>query len=77
VLGTAHRGGRIRAGENLADDQPVEQHADRGEVLLDGRRAIAAAQDLDVGGDVVRAHHRERRDPLRVEPGKNARTAKA
>ena len=24
-------------GEDLADDQPVEQHADRGEVLFDGR----------------------------------------
>ena len=32
--------------DDLADDEPVEQHADRGEVLLDGRlfemrRAIA------------------------------------
>src|SRR5271169_1706997 len=33
--------------------KPVEQHADRREVLFDGRRAIAAAQHLDVGGDMV------------------------
>ena len=38
VLRAAHRGGRILA-DDLADDQPVEQHADRREVLLDGRRA--------------------------------------
>ena len=69
VLRPAHRGGRIGAGENLADDQPVEQHADRREVLLDGRRAVAAAENLDVGGDVMRAHRRERRDVLGVEPG--------
>jgi len=37
VLRPTHRGGRIRAGENLADDQPLEHHADRREMLLDGR----------------------------------------
>jgi len=68
MLRASHRGGRIGAGENLADDQPVEQHADRGEVLLDGRRAVAAAQHLDVGGDVMRAHRRERLDVLGVGP---------
>src|ERR1700744_613597 len=33
---------------NLADDQPVEQHADRRQVLLDGRTA-------EIGRDVMRA----------------------
>jgi hypothetical protein len=42
----------------------------RREVLLDGRRAIAAAQKFDVGGDVMGAHRRERRDVFRVDPGK-------
>jgi hypothetical protein len=36
VLGAAHRGGGI-AGEDAAGDEPIEQHADGGEVLLDGR----------------------------------------
>ena len=36
VLRPAHRMRRVD-GENLADDQPVEQHADRGQMLLDGR----------------------------------------
>jgi hypothetical protein len=70
VLRATYGGGRIGAGENLADDQPVEQHADRGEVLLDRRRAVAAAENFDVSRDVMRAHRRERRDVLRVEPRK-------
>jgi hypothetical protein len=36
VFWPAHRMGRI-GGQDLADDEPVEQHADRGKVLLDGR----------------------------------------
>ena len=38
-------------------------------MLLDGRRAVAAAQEFDVGGDVMRAHRSERRDMLGIEPG--------
>jgi hypothetical protein len=39
-------------------------------VLLDGWRAVAAAQNLDVSRDVMRAHRRERNHVLRiVEPG--------
>jgi hypothetical protein len=36
MLVPAHGMGRVR-GEELADHQPVEQHADRGQVLLDRR----------------------------------------
>ena len=39
---------------DLADHQPVEQHADRRQVLLDARRRVRLAQLLDVGGDVQR-----------------------
>ena len=53
----------------MPGDEPVEQHADRGEVLLDGRGAVAAAENLDIGGDVMRAHRRKRRDALGIEPG--------
>ena len=70
MLRPAHGGGRIGAGKNLADDQPVEQNADRGEVLLDGRCAVAATENLYVGREVMRAHRSERLDVLDVEPGK-------
>ena len=39
VPGAAH-GGRVH-GDDLAHDRPVEQHADGGEVLLDGGGAVA------------------------------------
>jgi hypothetical protein len=68
VLRPAHGMRRIGR-DHLAGDEPVEQHADRGEVLLDGRRAVAATENLDIGGDVVGAPCRERRDALGVEPG--------
>ena len=38
--------------DDLARDQPVEQHADGGEVLLDRRLLEILAERLDVGGDV-------------------------
>jgi len=34
-------------GEDLADDEPVEQHADRGQMLLD--RGLAAARSFTAG----------------------------
>ena len=37
--------------KNLADDEPVEQHPDCGQVLLDRRRRARGLQFLDVGGD--------------------------
>ena len=36
MRGPAHGVGRVGR-ENLADDEPVEQHADRRQVLLGGR----------------------------------------
>jgi hypothetical protein len=51
IFGPAHRGGRVY-GENLADHQPVEQHAHGGQPLLDGRRRKPASEALDPGGDV-------------------------
>ena len=47
VLRPAHRVGGIDR-EDLADDEPVEQHADRGEVLLDGRLLELAADRLRI-----------------------------
>jgi hypothetical protein len=41
-------------GDDLARHQPVEQHADRGEVLLDRRLLEILPKTLDIGGDVQR-----------------------
>jgi hypothetical protein len=41
-------------GDDLAEDEPVEEHADGGEVLLYRRLRVALAELLDVSGD----HHR-------------------
>src|SRR6516165_8154454 len=38
--------------EDLADDEPIKQHANGREVLLDGRLGGRRLQSLDVGGDV-------------------------
>src|ERR1700691_5114149 len=48
VFRPAHRMGGID-GENLADDEIVEQHADRGEMLLDGRYFALVSYSLDLG----------------------------
>jgi len=53
VLRPAHRRGRV-VRHHLADHQPVEQHADRRQVLLDARRRPPAAEQLDVGRHVHR-----------------------
>jgi hypothetical protein len=48
---------------HLADHQPVEQHAHRGERLLDARRRDLAPPLLDIGGDVKGAGRLERDAP--------------
>jgi hypothetical protein len=67
LLGVQHRGlpglddvlrAAVRVswvgGHDLAGDQPVEQHADRSQVLLDRRFLEIRAKRLDVGGHVPR-----------------------
>jgi hypothetical protein len=68
VLGTAH-GLRRADDEHSAGDQPVERHADRGEVLLDGRLGRRGLQRLDIGGDVQRLDIGKIADVVPVEPG--------
>ena len=41
-------------GEDLAGDQPIDHHADGGQVLLDRRLLKILAERLDIGGDVER-----------------------
>ena len=63
VLRAAHGVGGVD-GEDLADDQPVEQHADGGQVLLDGRLLKVLAERLDLGGDVHRLDVGDRGRPV-------------
>ena len=51
VLGAAYRAGRVEI-HDAAAGQPVEAHADGGEVLLDGRCRSVFGQRFDVGGDM-------------------------
>ena len=58
VLRPADRGRGVH-GEDLADDEPVAEDADRGQVMLDGRDRPGVS--TDIGGDV------ERRDRAEAE----------
>ena len=68
VLGAAHRMRRIGR-DDLAGDQPVEQHADGGQVLLDRRLLKILAERLDIGGDVQRLDIGDLADMVLVAPG--------
>ena len=59
-------------GDDLADDQPVEQHADRGEVLLDGRLLKILAERTDIGRDVHGLDRHELIEAPGVAPGEEA-----
>ena len=59
VRGAAYRAGQVEV-EHTAAGQPVEAHAGRGEVLLDGRGGFLLGEMLDVGGDVYRLNAGER-----------------
>ena len=54
----------------MASHQPIEQHAQRGQVLLDGRRGELFLQMLDEGGDVERMHVGELADSGGVAPSR-------
>ena len=53
VAGTPYRAGRVE-GHDLANHEPVEQHPDGRQVLLDRRRRVDLGELLDVRGH----HHR-------------------
>ena len=55
VFRHAHSAGGV-GGQDLADDEPVEEHPDSGKVELDGGRRHPALQFFDVGGDVDRLY---------------------
>lgn len=60
--------GRVDS-DHLAGDQPVEEVADCGELLLDGGRGNHLPLRLDPGGHVQRLHCGEGRRSGRFAPG--------
>jgi hypothetical protein len=50
---------------HLAGDQPIEQHADTGEMLLDRRSRYTSAELLYISGDMDGLDFIERANPLR------------
>jgi len=68
MLGPAHGMGRV-GGEHLADHEPVEQHADRRQVLLCGRLRVRGLQGLDISSDVDRLDIDELDNAVLFEPG--------
>jgi len=67
MLRAAHRRGWVDLND-LADDEPVKEHANRRQVLLNGWGRVAPAEQLDIGRDVV-GTERPQRDALYVAPG--------
>ena len=57
-------------GDNAARHQPVEQHADRREVLLDRRFGEMLLQPLDIGRHMQRLDIDKLADLVPVAPGK-------
>jgi hypothetical protein len=79
MLRTTHSGGRIHR-QHLADDEPIEQHPDGGELLLHTRRPVFLLQLLDLGSDVVWPDDRERKTAILApskEPAAYARIGSA
>ena len=71
MCGPAHRRCRVLA-DDLPDNEPVEQPADRREVLLDRRRAVTFREQLDIGRDVVRADRAELGYAVHLQPVKES-----
>jgi hypothetical protein len=71
VFRTAHGVGRVDV-DHMPGDKPVEQHAKRGQVLLDGGRREFVLQVFNESGDMERLDARELVDVLARAPGGEA-----
>jgi len=72
VLRAAH--GRRRVyWHHLAGDEPIEQHAHGGELLLDARRRMGLLECLYISGDIERPD-RGQRQPAILAPGEELAT---
>jgi hypothetical protein len=58
--------------EHAAADEPVEQHSDCCQVLLNRRLLEIFSQGLDVGGDVQRLDVGQLTDPVSLAPGEES-----
>ena len=67
MLRTADRVGRVGS-DDLAGDQPVEQHADRGQVLLDRRLRHGVLKVLYIGRHVQRLDIGDAANAMPVAP---------
>ena len=63
--------------DHLADDEPVEQHAHRGEVLFDSRLLMRRADRLEIRADVERLDLDQIGNAMRLAPGEEARAGAA
>ena len=61
------RGGIRR--HDLTRHQPIEQHADGGQALLGGRRAVATGERLDIGANMQRRDVDDRGEAALLAPG--------
>ena len=57
-------------GDDLAGDQPIDQHADGGQVPLDRRLLEILTERFDVGGDMQRLDVSDLADLVPVDPSK-------
>ena len=73
MLRPAHGVGGIDR-DNLPDDEIVEQHADRGEMLLDDRLLEFSRHRLDIGPDMDRLDRGQLVEAVGVAPGEEALT---
>ena len=71
MFGAAHGVGRVH-GEDVPGHQPVKEHAQGGEMLLDRGRRARALQVFDERGDVDGLNVDELVDAVRVAPGGEA-----
>jgi len=72
----ADRMGRVQC-DHLADDEPIEQQAHRGEVLFDGRLLMRRPERLEIRADMEWLDLNQILDPLGVAPGEEVRAGAA
>jgi len=75
MLGPAHGMGRV-GGENLANHEPIKQHAHGSEVLLHRRLGGRGLERLDIGGDMDRLDIDEFDDAVLLQPGEEMAAAR-
>ena len=71
VFRSTHRASGVY-GQDLADDEPVEEHPDSGEMEFDGGRRHPALQFFDVSGDVDRFDLAQMGEAVPLRPGSEA-----